>query len=90
MYFGSWDESLFILSTIFFVMHKLLSLIRAHLFIFTFVSFALGDGSKIVAMICVKECKIHQSPRTMEDLHVSARATHLQKEPQDLPDMVKV
>jgi len=58
MYFGSWDEGLFILSMIFFVMHKLLSLIRAHLFIFTFVSFALGDGSKIVAMIYVKECKI--------------------------------
>ena len=26
----------------------------------------------------------------MEDLHISARATHLQKEPQDLPEMVKV
>ena len=36
------------------------------------------------------DCKWHQSLRTMEDLHISARATHLQKEPQDLPEMVKV
>ena len=35
------------------------------------------------------DCKWHQSLRTMED-HISARATHLQKEPQDLPEMVKV
>lgn len=50
MYFGSWDEGLFILSMIFFVMHKLLSLIRAHLFIFTFVSFLLETDPKNIAM----------------------------------------
>jgi len=26
----------------------------------------------------------------MEDLHISGRAAHLQKEPQGLPEMVKV
>ena len=36
---------------------KLLSLIRSHLFIFAFSSFALGDKSKKnIAAIYVKEC----------------------------------
>jgi hypothetical protein len=30
------------------------------------------------------------SMRTMEDLHISGRAAHLQKEPKDLPEMVKL
>ena len=37
---------LVILSTVFFAMQKLISLIRKHLFIFAFVSFVLGDRSK--------------------------------------------
>ena len=37
---------LFILSIVFFAMEKLLSLIRSHLYIFAFISFALGDRSK--------------------------------------------
>ena len=37
---------LFILSMVFFAVHKLSNLLRSHLFIFVFVSFALGDGSK--------------------------------------------
>ena len=37
---------LFILSMVSFAVQKLLSLIRSHLFIFAFISFALGDGSK--------------------------------------------
>ena len=36
------------------------------------------------------DCKWHQSLRTLENLHISASATHLQKEPQYLPEMVKV
>ena len=36
----------FILSMVSFVVQKVLNLIRSHLFIFAFVSFALGDGSK--------------------------------------------
>ena len=36
------------------------------------------------------DCKWQQSLRTLENLHISASATHLQKEPQDLPEMVKV
>ena len=50
-------DCLFILSVVSFAVQKLLSLIRSHLFIFPFVSFALGDRSKKnIAMIYVKEC----------------------------------
>ena len=47
---------LFILWMVFFAVQKLLSLIRSHLFIFAFVSFALGDRSKniYIATIYVK------------------------------------
>ena len=48
---------LFILSMVSFVVQKLLGLIRSHLFIFAFVSFALEDGSKKnIAAVYVKEC----------------------------------
>ena len=41
-----------------FVVQKLLSLIRSHLFISAFISFALGDRAKNIYMatIYVKEC----------------------------------
>ena len=40
-----------------FAVQKLLRFIRSHLFIFPFVSFALGDRSKKnIAVIHVKEC----------------------------------
>ena len=39
-------DCLFVLLMAFFVVQKLLSLIRSHLFIFGFISFALGDRSK--------------------------------------------
>ena len=41
---------LFVLSMISFAVQKLLSLIRPHLFIFTFISFALGDKSEKVLL----------------------------------------
>ena len=46
-----------------FAVQKLLSLIRSHVFIFAFVSFALGDTSKKkkIPMICVKECSMFSS-----------------------------
>ena len=48
---------LFVLSMVSFAVQKLLSLIRSHLFIFAFVSFALGDGwQNNIAAIYVKEC----------------------------------
>ena len=48
---------LFVLLMVSFVVQKLLSLIRSHLFIFAFISFALGDRSKKnIATIYVKEC----------------------------------
>ena len=48
---------LFILSMVSFAVQKLLSLIRSHLFIFDFISFALGDRSKNknIDMIYIKE-----------------------------------
>ena len=39
-----------ILSMVSFVVQKLLSLIRSHLFIFAFISFALGDRSKKILL----------------------------------------
>ena len=43
-----------------FVVQQLLNLIRSHLFIFAFISFALGDGSKeFIAAIYVKECSVN-------------------------------
>ena len=45
---------IFILLMIYFAVQKLLSLIRPHLFIYAFVSFALGDSSKSIVMIYVK------------------------------------
>ena len=51
---------LFIQSMISFVVQKLLSLIRYHLFIFAFVSSALGDRfKKNIAMIYVNECSAY-------------------------------
>ena len=41
---------------VFFAVQKLLSLIRSHLFIFASVSFALGDRSKNIATVYVKDC----------------------------------
>ena len=41
---------LFVLSTVYFAVQKLLSLIRSHLFIFACVSFALGDRSKKILL----------------------------------------
>ena len=41
---------LFVLSLVFFAVQKFLSLIRSHLFIFAFVSFALGDRSKKILL----------------------------------------
>ena len=43
-------DCLFILSMISFAVQKLLSLIMSHLFIFAFISFALGDGSKKILL----------------------------------------
>ena len=42
-----------------FAVQKLLSLIRSRLFIFTFISFTLGDIQKNIAMIYVKECSAY-------------------------------
>ena len=45
-----------------FAVQKLLSLIRSHLFIFTFIAFASGNRSKKnIATIYVKECSMFSS-----------------------------
>ena len=43
--FSHSEGCLFTLLILFFVVQKLLSLIRSHLFIFAFISIALGGGS---------------------------------------------
>jgi len=45
----------FVLFMVSFVVQKLLSLIRSHLFIFVFIFITLGSGSKRYFMIYVKE-----------------------------------
>ena len=44
---------------ILFAKQMLLSLIRFHLFTYASISFALGDRSKKIARIYVKECSVH-------------------------------
>ena len=57
---------LFVLLKISFAVQKLLSLIRSHLFIFVFISFALGDRSKKnIATIYVKECSVCFLPEVL-------------------------
>ena len=47
-------------SMVSFAVQKLLSLIRFHLFIFAFISFTSGDGSKKdIAVIYVKKCSAY-------------------------------
>ena len=43
--FSHSEGCLFTLLIVFFVVHKLLNLIRSHLFIFAFISISLGGGS---------------------------------------------
>ena len=43
--FSHYVGCLFVLLMVYFAVQKLLSLIRFHLFIFAFISFALGDRS---------------------------------------------
>ena len=51
---------LFILLMVSFAVQKLLNLIRSHLLIFAFLSFALGDRSKKnIVTIYVKECSAY-------------------------------
>ena len=47
---------LFVLFIVSFFVQKLLNLSRSHLFISVFISVILGDGSKDIASIYVREC----------------------------------
>ena len=47
---------LFVLWMVSFAVQKLLGLIRFHLFIYAFISFALGGISKNIARIYIKQC----------------------------------
>ena len=49
-----------------------------------------GGGLEPIPGSFLDDSKSHQSLRMMKDLHISGRATHLQKEPQELPEMVNV
>ena len=54
--FSQSEGCLFTLPTVSFVVQKLLSLIRSHLFIFAFISNILGGGSEDLVVIYVGEC----------------------------------
>ena len=57
--FSHFIGCLFALFIVTFAVQKLISFVRSHLFIFAFVSFALGDRSqKNISMIYVKECSL--------------------------------
>ena len=49
-------DCLFILSIVSFAVQELLSLIRSHLFVFSFISFALGDWSKKILLWFMSKC----------------------------------
>ena len=54
------EGCLFILFRVSFVVQKLLSFIRSHLFIFVFILITLGGGSKKdIAEIYIKECSAY-------------------------------
>ena len=57
--FSHSEDCLFTLLIVSFIVQKLLSLIRSHLFIFAFVSFTLGSGSRGYSEIYVKECSAY-------------------------------
>ena len=46
---------LFILFMVYFVVQKILSLIRSHWFVFVFISITLGDGSKKILLQFMSE-----------------------------------
>ena len=54
--FSHSEGCLFILLIVSFVVQKVLSLIRSHLFIFVFISIILGGGSEDLAVIYVRQC----------------------------------
>ena len=45
---------------IYFAVQKVLNLIRPHLFMFTFISFALGDIHKNIDAMYVKVCSTYE------------------------------
>ena len=53
--FSHSEGFLFILLIVSFVVQKLLSLIRSHLFIFAFISNILGGGSQRILLWCISE-----------------------------------
>ena len=53
--FSHFEGCLFTLLIVSFVVQKLLSLIRSHLFIFAFISFTLGGGSKRILLWLMSE-----------------------------------
>ena len=51
---------LFIFLRIYFTVQKLLGLIRSHLYIFAFISFALGDKSKKILLQFMSKCSAYE------------------------------
>ena len=51
---------LFLFFRIYFTVQKLLGLIRSHLYIFIFISFALGDRSKKILLQFMSKCSAYE------------------------------
>ena len=62
------EGCLFTLLIVSFVVQKLLSLIRSHLFIFAFISFTLGDGDGQGGLACCDSWG-HKESDTTEQLN---------------------
>ena len=52
-------EHLFMLFSVSFVVQKLFSLIKSHLFIFVFIVITLGGGSEKILLWFISECSAH-------------------------------
>ena len=57
--FSHSESCIFTLLIVSFVVQKLLSLIRSHLFVFAFISFVLGDRSKNDSMVYIRMFCLH-------------------------------
>ena len=57
--FSHYEGCLFVLFMVSFVVQKLLSLIRSHLFIFVFILITLGSGSNTILLQFMSECSAY-------------------------------
>ena len=57
--FSHFEDCLFVLFMVSFAVHKRLSLIRSHLFVFVFIFITLGGGSKRILLWFMSKCSAY-------------------------------